>query len=84
MTHGRSLQTATALADGRVLVTGGYFDNVPITTADLYDPEAGAFTATGPLTMARGFDTATRLSDGRVLVAGGNPGNWDFAGPLIA
>ena len=84
MSHGRSLQTATALADGRVLVAGGYFDNVPITAADLFDPEGGTFTATGPLTVARGFDTATRLTDGRVLVAGGNPGNWDYAGTLIA
>jgi hypothetical protein len=84
MTHGRSLQTATALADGRVLVAGGYFNNVPINSADLYDPKTGTFAATGPMTMARGFDTATRLSDGRVLVAGGNPGNWDFAGSLIA
>jgi Galactose oxidase, central domain/Kelch motif len=83
MTHGRSLHTATTLADARILIAGGYFDNVPISSADLYDPKTGTFTATGPMTTARGFDTATRLADGRVLVAGGNPGNWDFAGELI-
>jgi hypothetical protein len=60
MTQGRSFHTATALADGRVLVAGGYFDSAPIKLAELYDPQTGAFIATGSMTMARGFDTATR------------------------
>jgi hypothetical protein len=84
MTTGRTHHTATALADGRVLVAGGYPDNTPMASADLYDPETRTFRATGPMATARGFHTATRLSDGRVLVAGGNPGAWDYAGPLIA
>jgi len=84
MSQGRSVQTATALDDGRVLLVGGYFQDIPITSVDLYDPQTEAFTATGPMATARGFDTATRLDDGRVLIAGGNPGNWDFTGPLIA
>jgi hypothetical protein len=84
MTHGRSTQTATPLADGRILVAGGYFAAAPIASADLYDPRTDAFTATGSMATARGFDTATRLVDDRVLFAGGNPKTWDFAGPFFA
>jgi hypothetical protein len=84
MTHGRSTHTATALADGRVLVAGGYWDSLPIALADLYDPKTGTFAATGSMATARGFDTATRLADGRVLFAGGTPTGCCDADALIA
>jgi galactose oxidase-like protein len=84
MTHGRSDQTATALADGRVLIAGGYSSQATISSADLFDPATGTFTATGPLAVARGYHTATLLRDGRVLIAGGNPRNWTFNGPFVA
>jgi hypothetical protein len=77
MSHGRSFHTATALADGRVLVAGGYFDRYPIKLADVFDPASGTFASTGSLGAARGFDSATRLADGRVLFAGGDPSSWD-------
>jgi hypothetical protein len=74
MTVGRQVHTATLLADGRVLVAGGYhYGLVPIASAELYDPTTGTFSPTGSLAVARGYDTATRLADGRVLIAGGNP-----------
>jgi hypothetical protein len=82
MTHGRSTHTATALADGRVLVAGGYWDSLTIAFADVYDPNTGMFAATGPMAAPRGFFTATALADGRVLVAGGDPGAWNFAGGM--
>jgi hypothetical protein len=84
MTHGRSDQTATALADGRVLIAGGYSSQATIASADLFDPATGTFTATGPLAVARGYHTATLLLDGRVLIAGGNPRDWTFNGPFVA
>jgi hypothetical protein len=85
MTVGRQLHTATLLADGRVLVVGGYPIGLTpsLASADLYDPKTHAFTATGPLAHARGSHTATLLSDGRVLIAGGNPGSWAFNGPYL-
>jgi len=57
--------TATLLADGRVLMTGSPFD------AELYDPVTGTFTATGNMTVPPPFNTATLLPDGRVLLAAG-------------
>jgi Galactose oxidase, central domain/WD40-like Beta Propeller Repeat len=59
-------ETATRLADGRVLVTVGCS-----TAAELYDPATGTFTPTGSLAAVRGGDTATLLADGHVLIAGG-------------
>ena len=84
MTHGRSFHTATPLADGRVLVAGGYFDRYPLTLVDLFDPTTGTFSPTSPLARARGFGTATLLLDGGVLFTGGDPKPWNFDGPYIA
>lgn len=68
--------TATRLADGRVLLAGGYPDErrAPLTEAELYDPATGRFTATGSMSVGRGSHTATLLRDGRVLIAGGVSG----------
>ena len=63
--------TAVALADGRVLVTGGVdkYDNT-VTLAEIYDPKTGQWAAAGE-TSPRFSHTATLLRDGRVLVVGG-------------
>jgi hypothetical protein len=69
--------TATLLSNGKVLVTGGYYFVVAsdtsgtLTTAELYDPASGTFSATGSMETARGGHTATLLNAGKVLVAGG-------------
>jgi hypothetical protein len=74
MTTTRFFHTATLLADGRVLVAGGYDSHyAPLASADLYDPKTGTFSPTGSMAGARGLHTATLLSDGRVLIAGGGP-----------
>jgi hypothetical protein len=61
--------TATALADGSVLVAGG--DVPAITAAERYDPASGDWAPAGDMVTGRRGHTATRLADGRVLVAGG-------------
>ena len=71
MTAGRIGHTATLLADGKVLITGGWTSSSPVATAELYDPFTGTFSATGSMTSARGAHTATILPDGGVLITGG-------------
>jgi WD40 repeat protein len=71
----RGIHTATSLLDGKVLVAGGYDDNVPpniLSSAELYDPASGTWARTGSLATARLNHTATLLPNGKVLVAGGN------------
>jgi WD40 repeat protein len=47
MIEARTYQTASVLADGRVLVTGGYGAQAPLASAELYDPKAGTFGPAG-------------------------------------
>jgi hypothetical protein len=76
MTVGRCGQTSTLLADGRVLVAGGTEtseggDGPALSSAELYAPGTGTFSATGTMTSGRENDTATLLLNGDVLIAGG-------------
>ncbi len=74
----RYSHTATLLPTGKVLVVGGAdgsFDSmIFISTAELYDPASGTFTATGSMNAVRLSHTATLLPSGKVLIAGGNSG----------
>jgi hypothetical protein len=74
--------TATLLTNGKVLVVGGInFTNINgssvhiyLSSAELYDPVAGTWTATGSLHNGRERHTATLLTNGKVLVTGGYNG----------
>jgi hypothetical protein len=69
----RAGHTATSLADGRVLIVGGYAGEGrgPLASAELFDPVSNEFVPTGDMAQGRGSHTATALDDGRVLVVGG-------------
>ena len=68
----RTGHAATALADGRVLITGGRDSaGIIVATAEVFDPANETSTAIGILNTARIDHTATLLADGRVLIAGG-------------
>ncbi|MCY1018159.1 Ig-like domain-containing protein [Pyxidicoccus sp. MSG2] len=69
---GRWNHTATRLADGRVLVAGGETSTSNYSSAQLYNPATGTWTATGSMNAARTMHCAVLLDDGRVLVMGGN------------
>jgi hypothetical protein len=75
MAAARNEHTATRLLDGKVLVAGGYTASGSTTSAELYDPSSGSWSATGSMHGARQGQTATLLPDGRVLVAGGSDGD---------
>lgn len=90
MTDARGGHSATALPDGRVLVAGGYRmgvdenglgGNVALTSAELWDPATGSWTAAAEMLAGQGGPghTATLLPNGTVLVAGGYP-----AGTMLA
>jgi hypothetical protein len=65
-------QTATLLDNGEVLIAGGFAGGSSyLTSAELYDPLAGTFSATGSMAGARFIHTATLLKGGKVLIAGG-------------
>jgi hypothetical protein len=68
----RAAHAATLLANGTVLITGGYSYVAGLATAELYDPATGTFSSTGAMTIRRLWHTATLLANGKVLVAGGS------------
>ncbi len=82
LSNARGGHTATQLADGRVLVTGGVdavMQGTPMNTWEIYDPSTtdGKWIASiDVMTFTHVFHTATLLPDGplqgQVLVAGGN------------
>jgi hypothetical protein len=92
----RYLHTATLLENGKVLVAGGFVGfnfggeliGDYLNTAELYDPETGAWSFTGNLNTPRAQHTATLLRDGNVLAVGGNSaelydpqtGTWSLTG----
>ena len=66
--------SATLLADGRVLITGGSgrVNNIgaSVARAEIYDPQADAWSLASPMNLPRSGG-GTRLDDGRVLISGG-------------
>ena len=70
----RDSHTATLLPSGKVLVAGGLDCCSSLSSAELYDPATGMWTATGSMRHGTLFHTATLLPSGKVLVAGGVDG----------
>ena len=70
----RTNQASTQLADGRILITGGFVNNGGFgltATAEILDPASSQFTLTGSMTTGRQNHTSTLLLNGQVLVVGG-------------
>jgi N-acetylneuraminic acid mutarotase len=88
LTGSRDLgQIATLLADGRVLIVGGYTLQE---TGDLYDPATWTWRATSRFTLPpnlpynlRLFPAAVALADGRVLLIGAGGAADPMRGTLL-
>ena len=75
--------TAVLLADGRVLLAAGSYDDAytPSDATLVLDPASGAF-STGPVMAEARFGAgAVLLTDGRVLIVGGNDSFGYFTYP---
>jgi Kelch motif protein/galactose oxidase-like protein len=75
MNESRYYHSSTLLSDGRVLTAGGESTvgvlEVPLASAEIYDPTTAVFTLTSNLNAARYDHTATLLGNGMVVIAGG-------------
>jgi len=63
-----------SLADGRILVVGGYGGSgslIGIANAEIFDPSNNSWTTVPNMSFRRWYPTATTLSDGRILVTAG-------------
>ncbi len=85
LTNSLGGHSATLLPNGKVLVAGGaQYGLFTLTSAELYDPATGTWTATGSLTGGRTGHTATLLPNGKVLVAGGFAVDIGYGGYSIS
>ncbi|MCK6518335.1 kelch repeat-containing protein [Myxococcota bacterium] len=65
-----------ALADGRLLLTGGLINGAPTAETWLLDPKTAAWTPGPPLPRPRAGHFAAQAPDGRVLLVGGVGVDW--------
>ncbi len=81
MTAPRYTHSAAALADGRVLVAGGWAyttDTDPsLSSTEVYDPKADTWKPAGAMRTGRAQFRLAVLPDGRVLAAGGVSPSYD-------
>lgn len=73
MSYGRMTNVGAQLTNGKVLIAGGWYDATSPVKADLFDPTAASFTATGALVLQRANPVVLATSDGKAVVAGGYP-----------
>src|SRR5207247_6293990 len=80
----RTAHAATALSDGRILITGGRDSagNI-VAVSEIFDPATETSTASATLTTPRVDHTATLLANGQVLIAGGSDGSASVASAEI-
>ena len=67
----RGTTAVVRLQNGQVLAAGGGVGAIPVSSAEIYDPQTRHWTPTGSLQQARRGAGAVLLADGRVLLAGG-------------
>jgi hypothetical protein len=89
MTSKRSAHSATLLKNGQVLLAGGSAvfygggESNSLSSAELFDPTTGSFTATADMTAVRESHTSTLLGGGQVLVVGGANGTLGYTPTIV-
>jgi hypothetical protein len=71
MSTKRYAPAMVALADGRILVAGGYDGSANTAKSEIFDPKTGAFSPVGDLAEPIELAEGALLPDGRVLIVGG-------------
>jgi Galactose oxidase, central domain/Kelch motif len=80
MHYARQGDTATVLADGKVLIVGGLDSSGVIPAfAEVYHPQTSTWSLTGKMLIPRMNHAAVLLASGNVLVAGGSNGSEALA-----
>jgi hypothetical protein len=79
----RRKASATAMLDGRVLITGGADQRdfrAPLASAEIFDPKTASFHPTGGMSSSRykHGNAAVLLGSGSILIAGGGRGSELF------
>ncbi len=75
----RQGHTAAPLANGKVLVAGGFSNAGYLATAEVYDSASGTWSPANVMSSPRMDHTATLLPNGKVLVVGGRDSGSYFA-----
>jgi hypothetical protein len=79
MGQARAAHTATTLANGNILIAGGFTgDESQVAGAELFDRGTERFRPAGRAAVLRQSHSATRLPDGTVLLAGGMGGSGEY------
>ena len=68
----RDVHTATRLADGTVLVTGGNNGGGVLAKTEVFDPNTGGWTPVGNMIRGRHYHAAVLLPSGKVMVVAGS------------
>jgi len=69
---GSGFYDAVSASEGGPARYGSTYRQIPLKSAELYDPATGKFSKTGSMQVARTGQVATLLADGRVLIFGGD------------
>ena len=79
MVRFRTSSGAATLADGRVLIAGGWWThNDAHTYGELFDPETGSYSAVGPFEVGRSHAIVLPMDDGSGVVIGGRQPRGGF------
>lgn len=71
MSSGRYWHTSTTMADGNIMLVGGFDGTTALDTAEVFDTASGTFTQMTGLNTARYGHSAVLLDNGNILVVGG-------------